>query len=938
MDLNQRKLIKSEWDSIEIPFSKAEIDVLNLIISGFHDVNIKINYNESLFTFLKIDYNTKMEDFIYNKYLREEVEKIVELYKQIKNNSSDKSDNKNDINSLKINVSSDIQIKSADKIRLEKNNIENLKNNNIYEYVLLEHVNKILIAKKNRDDDESFVLSYFTLYKLLKNNITKINRHIVALCEFIVKTFENDLNIMNVIENAVELIEKNTSLLKYTDMTLYEHQKEIFTICKNPQPKLILYMAPPGTGKTLTPIGLSEKYRIIFVCAARHVGLALARAAISVNKKIAFAFGCASADDIRLHYFAAKDYSVNKRTGGIKKVDNSNGINVEIIISDIKSFIPAMYYMRAFNDDEKLMVYWDEPTITLDYDEHSFHSIIKNNWSENKIPNVVLSSATLPKENELSETIRDFKCKFSNSEVHSIISHDCKKSIPIINKDGFVEMPHFLSCEYNKILEISRHCENYLTLLRYLDLNEVVKFVTFVNQINVKVIPERFRVENYFESLDDINMKNIKMYYIKLLKNITPTMWESIYSEFKNGRLPQLVENNSVDLKGNRIPLKQNSLGPGSVSSNNTTLNLQGQPLKRSFTDTSLINKPNPTGTGLGTLASASKTTGTSAIYVTTKDAYTLTDGPTIFICDDIEKIAKFCIQQANIPSLVMDDLMKKIEYNNVLNKKIDELEKDVDYLKEAEEAKLSSSTDAGGGGNKGKSLKNVRKFNREADNMDTSKGQVARLTREIETFRQMIKNVSLNETFVPNKLHHVKKWAENVGLDSASKAFTSNIEESIVNDIMLLNGIEDTWKILLMMGIGVFINHENIRYTEIMKKMADEQRLYLIIASSDYIYGTNYQFCHGYISKGMNLTQEKIIQAMGRIGRNNIQQTYSLRFRDDDQIMKIFTADAEKPEIINMNLLFNSNKIIWRDNQYVEVDVEVDVGVDMDVGVGGSE
>jgi hypothetical protein len=911
MDLNQRKLIKSEWDSIEVPFSKGEIDVLNLIISGFHDVNIKINYNESLFTFLKIEYNTKMEDYIYNKYLREDVEKGVELYKQIKNNSSD---NKTDNKALKINVSSDIQIKSADKIRLEKNNTENLKNNNIYEYVLLGHINKILLAKKNRDD-KHFVISYFTLYKLLKNNITKINRHIITLCEFIVKTFENDLNIMNVIENAVDLIEKNTSLLKYTDMTLYEHQKEIFTICKNPQPKLILYMAPTGTGKTLTPIGLSEQYRIIFVCAARHVGLALARAAISVNKKIAFAFGCASADDIRLHYFAAKDYSVNKRTGGIKKVDNSNGVNVEIIISDIKSFIPAMYYMRAFNDDEKLMVYWDEPTITLDYDEHSFHSIIKNNWSENKIPNVVLSSATLPKENELTETISDFKCKFSNSEIHSIISHDCKKSIPIINKDGFVEMPHFLSGDYNKILEISRHCENYLTLLRYLDLNEVVKFVIFVNEMNVKVVPERFRVENYFESLDDINMKNIKMYYIKLLKSITPTMWESIYTEFKNMRVPQLIENNSVDLKGNRIPLKQNSLGPGSASSsNNATLNLSGQPLKRSITDTSLITRTAP---GLGLSASVSKTVGTSAIYVTTKDAYTLTDGPTIFICDDIEKIAKFCIQQANIPSLVMDDLMKKIEYNNVLNKKIDELEKDVDYLKEAEEAKLTSSPDVGAG-NKGKSLKNVRKFNREADNVDNSKGQVARLTREIETFRQMIKNVSLNETFVPNKLHHVKKWAETIGVDVASKAFTSNIEESVVNDIMLLNGIEDTWKILLMMGIGVFINHENIRYTEIMKKMADEQRLYLIIASSDYIYGTNYQFCHGYISKGMNLTQEKIIQAMGRIGRNNIQQTYSLRFRDDEQIMKIFTADAEKPEIINMNLLFNSNKIIWKDSQYV--------------------
>jgi len=911
MDLNQRKLIKSEWDSIEIPFSKDEIEVLKLIIAGFRDVNIKINNNDSLFTYLKIEYNSKMEDYIYNKYLREEVERNIELYNVIHNNNE--ISEKHNINKLKINISSDIQIKSADKIRLEKNNLENLKNNNIYEYVLLENINKLLNAKKNRNNNV-FVLSYFTLYKLLKNNIVKINRHVVEFCEFIIKAFEDNLNIMNVIENSVDLIEKNTSLLKYNDMTLYEHQKEIFTICNNPQPKLILYMAPTGTGKTLTPIGLSEKYRIIFVCAARHVGLALARAAISVNKKFAFAFGCASADDIRLHYFAAKDYSVNKRTGAIKKVDNSNGINVEIIISDIKSFIPAMYYMRAFNDDEKLMVYWDEPTITLDYNEHSFHSIIKNNWCENKIPTIVLSSATLPKENELCETIRDFKCKFPDSEIHSIISHDCKKSIPIINKDGFVELPHFLSDDYNQILEISRHCENYLTLLRYLDLNEVTKFIVFVNT-NPGYISERFKVENYFESLDDINMKNIKMYYIKLLKNIAPDKWISVYTEFKNKRIPQLVENNSVDLKGNRLPLKQNSVGPGSIGC--PTSNLSGQPLKRSFTDTSVF-----TGGARHAMSASAVSLGTSAIYVSTKDAYTLTDGPTIFICDDIEKIAKFCIQQANIPSLVMDDLMKKIEYNNVLNKKIDELEKDVDYLKEAEEARLSTSGDSG---SKGKSLKNVRKFNREADNMDTSKGQLARLTREIETFRQMIKNVSLNDTFVPNKLHHIKKWAESVGVDTA-RAFTSNIEESLINDIMLLNGIEDTWKILLMMGIGVFINHENIRYTEIMKKMADEQRLYLIIASSDYIYGTNYQFCHGYISKGMNLTQEKIIQAMGRIGRNNIQQTYSLRFRDDEQIMKIFTATADKPEIINMNLLFNSNKVIWKDNQYTEVDVDLKI------------
>jgi hypothetical protein len=135
----------------------------------------------------------------------------------------------------------------------------------------------------------------------------------------------------------------------------------------------------------------------------------------------------------------------------------------------------------------------------------------------------------------------------------------------------------------------------------------------------------------------------------------------------------------------------------------------------------------------------------------------------------------------------------------------------------------------------------------------------------------------------------------------------------------MGLTNMQNSWKVLLLMGIGVFTNHENIAYTEIMKTLADQQKLFMIISSSDYIYGTNYQFCHGYISKDMNLTQEKIIQAMGRIGRNNVQQHYSIRCRDDDQITKLFTAEADKPEVINMNILFNSKEVVYDGTNYVD-------------------
>jgi hypothetical protein len=79
-----------------------------------------------------------------------------------------------------------------------------------------------------------------------------------------------------------------------------------------------------------------------------------------------------------------------------------------------------------------------------------------------------------------------------------------------------------------------------------------------------------------------------------------------------------------------------------------------------------------------------------------------------------------------------------------------------------------------------------------------------------------------------------------------------------------------------------------------------------LILASSDYIYGTNYQFCHGMIGKDLkNMTPQKTLQAMGRIGRNNIQQEYTVRFRSDEMIYGLFTTPIINLEAVNMEKLF---------------------------------
>ena len=906
MDLKQRKLNKPEWTSIEVSVPKSEVDVLNMITKGYYDVNIKVNDTNSIFTFLKIEYTEKMEDFIYNKHLRERGDKIEDELMRI--NSSYE----------KIKIHGIVKLNSIDRVRLERFDEDSFKKNDTYEFILLTYIEKILSCNKNLTENyKAFHLYYYTLYKLIRNNIIKLNRHMIELTNRVLAIFQESISILKIIENGYEFIEKNENLLRYGDLTLYEHQKDIFTACKKPNSKLVLYMAPTGTGKTLTPIALSEQKKIIFVCAARHVGLALARAAISVNKKIAFAFGCASADDIRLHYFAAKEFTRNRRTGGIGKVDNSVGDNVQIMICDIKSYLPAMYYMLAFFRPEDIIMYWDEPTITMDYNEHDFHKTIRKNWKKNAIPNVVLSSATLPKLNELSETIPDFLNKFQGAEIINIVSHDCKKSIPIINKDGYVVLPHYLSSDYDKSLQIARHCNDYLTLLRYFDLKEVVEFISYANSNNFGTA--RTRLERYFETLDDINMKNIKMYYVLLLQNIVPSRWEEIYNHFQSIRKPRIFENENIDPKGNKIS-KVRSIGPGS-SVQSRTSQLSGNPLTRLSSEQGTRN-----------LQENVQTKGTSGVYVTTKDAHTLTDGPTIFISNDIEKIAKFCIQQANIPSSVMEDIMKKIDYNNVINERLFELESEVDIIKEEADKRVKNEVSGFASGNKvsgrTKSNKDSKKMSRDIPEELQNKGALSKLTQEITSLRTMIKSAMLNDGFIPNKKMHLDKWAEGI---NSKGSFTSNIDEQSVSDIMALKGVDNLWKILLMMGIGVFINHENITYTEIMKKLADEQKLYMIIASSDYIYGTNYQFCHGFLSKDLVLTQEKVIQAMGRIGRNNIQQTYTVRFRDDEQIYKLFTSETEKPEIINMNKLFNTNKVMWENGHYVQVedDVEDDVGVE---------
>ena len=71
MDLTQKKLSKSEWNNIEVPFPEDEKSILKMIINGFHDTNIKDNNSTSLLSIMKLEPNTSgLEVYLYKNILK----------------------------------------------------------------------------------------------------------------------------------------------------------------------------------------------------------------------------------------------------------------------------------------------------------------------------------------------------------------------------------------------------------------------------------------------------------------------------------------------------------------------------------------------------------------------------------------------------------------------------------------------------------------------------------------------------------------------------------------------------------------------------------------------------------------------------------------------------------------------------------------------------
>ena len=961
-DFVQEKITKREWINMEMPVGEAEKAILYLIVRGYDNVNIRENDNLSFLDFLKLTKSKDMDAYVFETFFADKLRDAVGSVAQ--NNDRDElldalvrpsggDNNNNDDNKKSKNNNAKIKsgggggnkkksqvvvLNKADSLR-----IANLRGkidqhmDLIVEFEIVRMLETIIIAACCHDNDKNVLCCklYLLNYVLSQSAIKHINPHLRAFAEFVIHwAVEKKHSRMQVLADVFALLpqifEKEDSkyLSTYADRALYDHQRKLFQtfhvspffsdediVEKRRVAKLVLYIAPTGTGKTMTPVGLCEDYRIIFLCVARHIGLSLAKMAVSVGKRVAFAFGCETASDVRLHNFAAVDYVKDRRSGGIRKVDNSVGFKVQIMICDIQSYLIAMRYMLAFNDAHDIILFWDEPTIGMDYETHPLHAQIAQNWRENRIPKIVLSCATLPREREMADTVQSFREKFDMAEIVEIMNCESIKSVCVLDATSSKAiLPHNLFRSYTDLRASLAHCIDKPSLLRYFDLTEMVRccleLKRVVDQVAAATAPapasrdwwdENCEIGAYFGASDSargvlgaISLGSAKRYYLKLLsmlENVADIddLWPTIFDTLSLGQTMYYQRTVTAAEKDDSRPALKGML-------------------------------------------------------LATKDAWTLTDGPSMFLCENIENVGKFCLAQANIPAHILAELTQRIARNNLRLGEMSKLEKTLSE-KEKEREDGGSAGGGGGGGASKSSSSSASKSSRgntggrEDGGRGGGAGRESReeragggggggdgmtkdmhiLVEKINLFRNEIELCSLDAVFVPNTLEHRARWCGGGGGSNSScghsSPFVPQIDADDVREIMNLE-IADFPKLLLLMGIGMFglvgtcASDSFVRYTELMKQMAFDQKLFLVIAHSDYIYGTNYQFCHGFIGKDlMALTQQKIIQAMGRIGRGHLQRHYTVRFRCYNLLRALFLpmTDADNVEARVMRTLLSS-------------------------------
>jgi len=145
-----------------------------------------------------------------------------------------------------------------------------------------------------------------------------------------------------------------------------------------------------------------------------------------------------------------------------------------------------MNYMLSFFDKENIILFWDEPTISMDYDEHPLHDLLSTIWNINQIPRLVLSSATLP--DNLQPIVEKFKQKFEGSVYYKIETTDYTTNLVLMDHSNNIIMPHSYFDSIEKVSQfVETKGDHYLKFLSVVECANYILKSSFFRRIQYDI-------------------------------------------------------------------------------------------------------------------------------------------------------------------------------------------------------------------------------------------------------------------------------------------------------------------------------------------------------------------------------------------------------------------------------------------------------------------
>jgi hypothetical protein len=91
-----------------------------------------------------------------------------------------------------------------------------------------------------------------------------------------------------------------------------------------------------------------------------------------------------------------------------------------------------------------------------------------------------------------------------------------------VKDDFYTGLKFAVRCSTAELKSCLVNCDKNKSMLRYFDLDEIVKFIKYVRESGYA--ESCYFVENYFKDIREITMTSIKLYYLCLLNSIaSPT-------------------------------------------------------------------------------------------------------------------------------------------------------------------------------------------------------------------------------------------------------------------------------------------------------------------------------------------------------------------------------------------------------------------------------